>query len=387
MASPPGWLQSISEAADHAFMTDQHVLRLVGLRKTFGPIVATDELSLEVKRGEIFTLLGPSGCGKTTALRLIAGLERPDRGDIYIGDRLVVSAAKRVFVPAHKRGLGMVFQSYAIWPHLTVFENVAYPLRARGVRGATLRDKVGAALELVGLQGLEERPGPLLSGGQQQRVALARGLVFEPELLLLDEPFSNLDAKLREHMRVEVKRIQRRVGITVVFVTHDQVEALSLSDRLAVLESGRLMQVGSPRELYDKPQNGFVRDFLGKSVVLRGQLTGVADGGGCEVTIASGGDRTFRVKHVFADDPAAGEKVFVAVRPEDVAIEADAGGSQNSLEGTIDTLLFVGDRCECHVRLGDGSPVVAYLPRHTTWQEGQTVQLKFPVEALSAWPR
>src|SRR5581483_10188080 len=200
---------------------------------------AVEDLSLEVQQGEIFTLLGPSGCGKTTTLRIVAGLETPDEAAIFFKDRPIVITSKRLFVPPNKRNVGMVFQSYAIWPHMTVEENVAYPLKLRRVPRQEMRERVQKALELVGLSGLEKRPAPLLSGGQQQRVALARALVYEPSVLLLDEPFSNLDSKLREQMRVELKLLQRRVGVTVVLVTHDQLEALSLSDRMVVMNQGK----------------------------------------------------------------------------------------------------------------------------------------------------
>ena len=198
-----------------------------------------DRASLEVRRGEVFTLLGPSGCGKTTTLRLVAGLERPDGGEITLRGRVVASVPRRVFMAPNRRNLGMVFQSYAVWPHMTVFENVAYPLMLRGTKRAVIRDKVERVLGLVGLEGLEARPATLLSGGQMQRLALCRALVYEPDLLLLDEPFSNLDAKLREQMRIEVKLLQRRLGITVLFVTHDQVEALVEGARLATRELWR----------------------------------------------------------------------------------------------------------------------------------------------------
>ena len=368
-------------------MAEAIALRLVNVSKRFGAVQAADGLTLDVRKGEIFTLLGPSGCGKTTALRTVAGLERPDDGEIYVGDRLLVSVPRRVFVPPHKRKMGMVFQSYAIWPHLTVFENVAYPLRARRVGGQALRDKVLGALDLVGLQGLEDRPGPLLSGGQQQRVALARALVYEPDILLLDEPFSNLDAKLREYMRVEVKRLQRRVGITVLFVTHDQVEALSLSDRIAVLEAGRVVQVGSPRELYERPREHFVRDFLGKSAVLRGEIASVGPDDRLEVAVA-GQPHPVLLRHALDGEPRLSQPVFLAIRPEDVVLDdgpAD-GDANNRLQGTIDTLLFNGDRYECHVQLG-ADEIVVYLPRHTLYREGQRIHLRFPPEALSVWPQ
>src|SRR5207244_1944821 len=225
---------------------------------------------------EIFTLLGPSGCGKTTTLRLVAGLEHPDAGEIALRGRVVASVSRRVFVAPHKRNLGMVFQSYAIWPHMNVFENVAYPLRLRGVKRSVVAEKVTRVLHLVGLAGRDERGATLMSGGQMQRLALCRALVYEPDLLLLDEPFSNLDAKLREQMRVELKVLQRRLGVTVLFVTHDQIEALSLSDRVAVMQSGRVEQVGAPRALYERPASAFVRDFLGQTVILRGVVKELA---------------------------------------------------------------------------------------------------------------
>src|SRR5262245_6887942 len=262
------------------------VLQLAAVRKLFGTVPAVDGVSLDIERGEIFTLLGPSGCGKTTTLRLVAGLERPDGGEITLRDRLVASVPRRTFVAPHKRNLGMVFQSYAIWPHMTVLENVAYPLELRGIRRGAARERVARVLDLVGLGGLEARQATLLSGGQMQRLALCRALVYEPDLLLLDEPFSNLDAKLREQMRIELRLLQRRLGITVLFVTHDQIEALSLSDRIAVMQGGRVEQVGAPRSLYDRPVSAFVRDFLGQTVVLRGRVDGAAhEAGGVTVVM------------------------------------------------------------------------------------------------------
>src|SRR5215467_219181 len=266
--------------------TTETVLSLDRVTKLFGTARAVDDVSLSIKRGEVFTLLGPSGCGKTTTLRLVAGLEHPDEGEIILRDRVVASARRRLFLPPNRRNLGMVFQSYAVWPHMTVFENVAYPLQLRRVSRAVIRDKVAHVLDLVGLGGLSERPGTLLSGGQMQRLALCRALVYEPDLLLLDEPFSNLDAKLREQMRVELKLLQRRLGITVLFVTHDQIEALSLSDRIAVMQRGRVEQVGPPRSLYEHPASAFVRDFLGQTVILAGR---VAKAGSPTVAVALGG--------------------------------------------------------------------------------------------------
>ena len=223
-------------------------------------------------RGEIVTLLGPSGCGKTTTLRMAMGLERSGSGRIVSLGRVVDSAPERIFVPPEKRNMGMVFQSYAIWPHLTVFENIAYPLRIRRNSTAEVRDKVARTLQLVGLADHADRPATHLSGGQQQRVAVARAIVFDPTLLLMDEPFSSLDAKLREQMRAELKVLQRQLGITILFVTHDQSEALAISDRLAVMSGGRMEHIGTPMELYTHPGSPTVRDFLGRTLLLRGRL-------------------------------------------------------------------------------------------------------------------
>ena len=369
-------------------MADETVLRLDGVRKLFGATAAVDDASLEITRGEIFTLLGPSGCGKTTTLRLVAGLERPDGGEITLRGRVVASVAPRVFVPPHKRNLGMVFQSYAIWPHMTVRENVAYPLELRGERRATIAPKVKRVLDLVGLAGLEERPATLLSGGQMQRLALCRALVYEPDLLLLDEPFSNLDAKLREQMRVELKVLQRRLGVTVLFVTHDQIEALSLSDRLGVMHRGRIEQVGPPRHLYEHPGSPFVRDFLGQTVVLRGTVdTPEPD----MITVKMAGGLTGRIlagRAAAATTLASGAEVQVAIRPEDIVVGAGDGASPGryTLPGLIEALLFVGDRYEVRVALGGEHRILLLLPRTREWREGQRVELSFPPDLVSVWP-
>jgi ABC-type Fe3+/spermidine/putrescine transport system ATPase subunit len=366
--------------------TDETVLRLTGVSKLFGAAPAVDGTSLEIRRGEVFTLLGPSGCGKTTTLRLVAGLERPDAGEITLRGRPVASAGRRLFVPPHKRNLGMVFQSYAIWPHMSVFENVAYPLRLRGADARAVRDKVTRVLALVGLSGLETRSATLLSGGQMQRLALCRSLVYEPDLLLLDEPFSNLDAKLREQMRVELKLLQRRLGVTILFVTHDQIEALSLSDRIAVMQRGRVEQVGAPRELYERPATAFVRDFLGQTVILRGRAAG---GGAGTATVKLDGALGGRLVSGRAAMPlGAGGDVHVAIRPEDIEIsagDAEAAGD-NVLPGIIEALLFVGDRYEARVSLGGEQRILVLLPRASRWYEGQHLRLGLPAAEVSVWP-
>ena len=251
---------------------NQAMVILENVSKNFGKVRAVDKLSLSVEQGKVVSLLGPSGCGKTTSLRILAGLESPDDGVVRLKGTVVADPRHGVNVPAHKRNVGMVFQSYAIWPHMTLADNVAYPLKFRGLQKSVIREKVLYVVDLVGLAGLEDRPATMLSGGQQQRVALARALIYEPNLLLLDDPFSNLDAKLREQMRVELKLLQRRLGITIIFVTHDQIEALSLSDWIVLMNNGHEEQSGKPQDLYEQPLTPFARDFLGKTIIFRGEF-------------------------------------------------------------------------------------------------------------------
>lgn len=366
------------------------VLRFTQVTKRYGSVKAVDSMNLDVREGEIFSLLGPSGCGKTTTLRLIAGLEIPDDGEIYIGDRPIVSTRNGLFVPTHKRNLGMVFQSYALWPHMTVFDNVAYPLRARGIPGKETRDRVMQALDLVGLAELENRQAPQLSGGQQQRVAVARALVVEPRILLLDEPFSNLDARLREQMRVQLKLLLRKLGITAVMVTHDQVEALSMSNRIALMSAGGIEQLGSPYELYEQPASPFARDFLGRTVLFKGTV-GNDESYDDRVTVCidglSGVVLTPVRTRVMNVDP--GGRVFVAVRLEDVqVVPADNyRGEANFVPGIIDALLFIGDRYECRVRLGNDETVLLHTLRTAGLREGEPVGLRIREECISVWPR
>jgi len=373
-------------------VAEDTILRLEGVTKIFGRVRAVDGSSLEVKQGEIFTLLGPSGCGKTTTLRMVAGLERPDGGAIIYKGQPVANAARGLFVPPHKRNMGMVFQSYAIWPHMTVFENVAYPLRLRGIKGGELRERVERVLALVGMAALIDRPAPMLSGGQQQRVAICRALVYEPDLLLLDEPFSNLDAKLRNQMRVEVKLLQRRLGISVLFVTHDQVEALTLSDRIAVMNEGHVEQEGPPADMYDKPATPFVRDFLGQTVTVRGTLVQPATGK-VGVAIANGAAAAATVyclDHSLAE-VKPGEVAYVSIRPEDIEVipqrkPGDHKGEPNAVPGTIETLLFVGDHYEARVGIPGGESILLHLSRNGQWVEGQSVLLTMPPERTHVWP-
>jgi iron(III) transport system ATP-binding protein len=325
-------------------------VRLQAVAKEFagGSVHAVDHVSFDVHEGELLVLLGPSGCGKTTTLRMIAGLEEPDGGDIWIGNRLVSSDERNVFVPTEKRNIGMVFQSYAIWPHMTVFENVAYPLRVRHAARHVIKEKVERTLELVGLHGLEGRSATQLSGGQQQRVALARAMVFEPRLLLLDEPLSNLDAKLRIHMRTEIKHLQQQTGITSVFVTHDQAESMALADRIIVMNGGQIEQIGTPSEIYERPRTRFVSEFVGSINVLRALVTDVS---GMNITLNHAG----REIHCLADRVLAhGDHVLVSVRPERLTVLRERGnGSSNVWEGRVATVAYYGDHREYEVEVDD----------------------------------
>ncbi len=314
---------------------------------------AVDGISLGVETGKLITLLGPSGCGKTTTLRCLAGLERPQSGRIVIANRTVFDSAKRIFVPASDRGIGMVFQSYAIWPHMTVFENVAFPLRvarAKKYSSAEIRDRVSRMLDMVQLTGFAQRPATQLSGGQQQRLAFARGLVHEPAILLLDEPLSNLDAKLREQMRLELKRLQRSFGITTVYVTHDQSEALALSDEIAVFDSGRIIQRGTPQQIYREPKNRFVADFVGSANFLPGTVHGNEDG----LTAVQTAHGVLRCR--FAEPIDAGMKALLTARPEDIALgnaAAPPPHAANVLKGRIVNRVVLGEVVDYVIDLGD----------------------------------
>jgi ABC-type Fe3+/spermidine/putrescine transport system ATPase subunit len=365
-------------------------MRLEGVWKTYpgNSQPAVRDLDLTVQTGEVMTLLGPSGCGKSTTLRMVAGLEVPDRGDIYFGDRAIVLTNRRVCLPPDKRDVGMVFQSYAIWPHMTVEENVAFPLKARKVSRGEIRDRVTKALELVGMAGFEKRPGPLLSGGQQQRVALARALVHEPRVLLLDEPFSNLDAKLREQMRLEVKLLQKRLNIAVLFVTHDQVEALSLSDRIALMNLGVIQQQGSPRLLYEKPANAFVRDFVGKTLLLKGTVQNANPAGQLAIALTGAPDCVVFGRTYQPGGLSAGREVFLGVRPEDAELRPASGPAAppGMLSGIVEAALFVGERVEYQVQVDGQGALVLYGDRHQPVEETGRVWIQLRPDGHSAWP-
>ena len=357
------------------------VLELRDVRRQFGAVAAVDGLSLTITHGEVFTLLGPSGCGKSTTLRIVAGLERPDRGAVYLAGRLMASGEQGFSLAPEKRDLGMVFQSYAIWPHMTVFDNVAFPLRLRRIRGEALRDKVEAVLDLVGLSGLGRRGASELSGGQQQRVALARAIVYEPKLLLLDEPLSNLDAKLRERMRIELRALQRRLGIAVLFVTHDQSEAMVLSDRIAVMQAGRIEQVGSPVALYERPATPFVRDFLGRVVTLEVSVS-PSDARRAEVPGEPGA-----VFELPMQLPVAGStnRVLLACRPEDVRVAAASVLGLNELGGTVESAAYMGEHIEYAVRTVGGRLLLVLGQRRERVEPGAAVTLRIDTSEATFW--
>ena len=319
------------------------MIRIRSLRKTFSGsaerVQAVDCVDLQLEEKEFFVLLGLSGSGKTTLLRCVAGLERPDAGEICLGTQIVSSAELGIFVPPEDRGLGMVFQSYAVWPHMTVFNNVAFPLASgkRKLPRARLKDRVMGALDLVQLAPLADRPVPFLSGGQQQRVALARALAVEPKILLMDEPLSNLDARLREEVRDEIRSLVKKLGITVLYVTHDQVEAMALADRIAVMSAGKILQIGGPRDLYDRPTTRSVGSFLGSMNELRGTAS---DGGGIETSLGN----------IHCSIPSGMPKeVVVAIRPEDVQVSAQPLGLINEFEAELVSRLFLGETTVCGV--------------------------------------
>ena len=360
----------------------QAVLEFRGVLKRFQTVNAVDGVSFSIFPGEIFTLLGPSGCGKTTTLRLAAGLEEPDAGEILINGTVAAAPGRGLFLPPEKRRLGMVFQSYAIWPHLTVFENIAFPLRVRRESSEMIRQRVSHALDVVGLGGFSERGATQLSGGQQQRVALARALVYEPALLLLDEPLSNLDAKLREQMRFELRGLQRKLELTILYVTHDQNEAITLSDRIAVVNRGRFEQVGAPEEVYEKPATSFVGDFLGRMIALEGTLKRIA--GGAWVQLAGGARIAIDLSEL--DSLRDGAAVRLSGRPEDIEILPAAEPGKNQMDGVVEQVDYLGDRFEYHVRAG-GALLVLSAPKRDRYSAGSKIRLSFEPSCLSVRPR
>ena len=353
-------------------------IQVTGLRKHFfsdGKIIkALDDVDIRIPANTIFTLLGPSGCGKTTLLRCIVGLETPDAGEIRIGDEIVWSSDKKIFVPTEKRKLGMVFQTYAIWPHMNVFDNVGYPLQVRNLPEQEIRERVAKTLAFVQLQGFEGRPATKLSGGQQQRVALARALVAEPKVILFDEPLSNLDAKLREETRKELKTFLSELEITAIYVTHDRLEALALSDIIAVMRSGNIIETGDPKKIYFNSESCFVADFIGRSNLIPATVSE------CTATETIVESKIGRL-HARKTDFAPGAEVTLCLRPEFIRPRHDDGAkpAQNCLQGTVETLLFIGDAYEGEIRVGE-TLLMSRIDPDTNFKEGETVSFLIPPE-------
>jgi spermidine/putrescine transport system ATP-binding protein len=347
-------------------------VQLIDLVKRFDQVTAVDGISLEIPPGQFFSLLGPSGCGKTTTLRLIGGFERPDEGKILLDGRDMAQT------PPHRRPVNTVFQNYALFPHLNVWRNVAFGLRFKDLPRDEARGRATDALALVRLQGFEERKTTQLSGGQQQRVALARALALNPSVLLLDEPLGSLDAKLRKALQIELKAIQEEVGITFVYVTHDQEEALTMSDRIAVMSEGHIEQVGGPREVYEEPGTAYVADFLGVSNLMDARATGRADGR-CRVAI---GDIEMAAEK---GDVDASGSVKVVIRPERVRIEDQGASGENRLPAMVDRTVYVGSTMQVIVRLPAGQVVQAMVPNRgdaQAYAQGTAVSLFFPSQDL-----
>jgi iron(III) transport system ATP-binding protein len=364
------------------------MIRVEKLTKTFTAnkevVTAVAAIDFEVGAGEMVTLLGPSGCGKTTTLRCVAGLEKADGGRIMIGNRPVVDVAADVFVPPHKRNLGMVFQSYAIWPHMTVLENVAYPLEGQRTNKAERKTLAMAALETVKLAHLADRPAPRLSGGQQQRVAIARALVGRPQVLLFDEPLSNLDARLRLEMRSELRRIQKQIGLSSIYVTHDQAEALAVSDWIVVMKDGHIVERGRPLDIYRYPRHVFTAQFLGTTNLIAGTVESVDTANGrLKVTTALG--------PIVGIDPArtlaAGAKVRVSIRPEDLSTQAPSDGAipVNAFDGSLVFAIFAGVAVEAEVRCGEMT-LQCLLNREADLTPGRAITLRAKADACLVLP-
>ena len=353
-------------------------VRLDHIVKAFDTTIAVNDVSLEIRKGELFFLLGPSGCGKTTCLRILAGFYEPDRGQLMFGDREMSR------VPPHKRNTGMVFQNYALWPHMTVFENVEYGLSLRKIDKEIRKEKVHEVLEVVQMPEYADRPVNKLSGGQQQRIALARALVVEPDVLLLDEPLSNLDAKLRLEMRQEIKRIHSQAGATAVYVTHDQQEAIHLADRMAIMKEGSIIQVGTPREIYRFPTNPFVASFIGETNFISGKIQSLSNGN-AEIETEVGVLHSTTIYHDFAN----GEAVTCCIRPESIHFdETVAEGRANQLSATVLNAVYLGRVEEYHLALADEltAKAVLYNPRTNGKNVGDTLSISISTEDVIPLP-
>jgi iron(III) transport system ATP-binding protein len=376
---------------DRRFDGEPPMIRIDGITKTFkrrsggGETKPVDNISLEVRRGEMVVLLGPSGCGKTTLLRCVAGLEKPDSGAIHIQGRTVWDPARATFVPPNKRSVSMIFQSYALWPHMTVFGNVAYPLRARRLPAQQIRDRVTSTLNRVGLDGLENQYPAQLSGGQQQRVALARALVSGAEVMLFDEPLSNVDARVRDQLRAELVEMRRDLGLTGLYVTHDQHEALELGDRVVVLDRGRIEQIATPVEVYSAPRSRYVAEFVGAANVFPFTVEKAGSGSlrgetplGPMTTDAPGPDWR-------GDELVSGVEVYAMARPENCEVSALPQEGPNVWEGKVARIDFAGSHVQCVIDVG-ASTVRAWVPRETPISEGQAVWVRIDTSHLRVLP-
>jgi spermidine/putrescine ABC transporter ATP-binding subunit len=348
---------------------NDHMIELRNVTKRYGDVIANDNVTLKIRRGELMTLLGPSGCGKTTALRCITGHNVPDEGEVWIDGRDVTN------VPTHKRELGMVFQNFALFPHMTIFDNVGFPLMIRRMDKKERRERVMEALRLIRMEDYERHYPRQVSGGQQQRVGLARALVYRPKVLLLDEPLSNLDAKLREEMRFEIRDLIDRLGITAVYVTHDQAEALALSDRVAVMNAGRIEQVGTPDDIYDCPQSRFVADFIGLSDFFEVTVDSV-DSGAYMVTVKANG-----LEILIPAQPgmSAGQSVLLFVRPNDVELlPASHEAGRNIFPGVVGKMTYLGDRIDYRIVVGEGLELRVQTDGKVRFDEGEHVKVHLP---------
>jgi iron(III) transport system ATP-binding protein len=341
-------------------------IKLEDITKTFGEVVAVEDVDINIEESELFTLLGPSGCGKTTLLRVIAGFYYPENGRVFFDDDNITK------LPPYKRDTGMVFQNYAIWPHMKIFDNVAFGLRVRKIPPKEIKSRVDEVLEMVRLGGFGDRTPFQLSGGQQQRVALARALVIKPKVLLLDEPLSNLDAKLRLEMRHELISIQKQFGTTTVYVTHDQEEALSISDRIAVMEFGHIQQIGTPREIYEEPQNLFVADFIGSCTFLMGTISST-NGGQLAMKTPFGLELIGQSPKKGAKF-ALGEKVFAAIRPEDFKV-AKPPGDVNLIPGKVRSVVFTGRYNDVRADIGGTNLIQAEVDASAILKRGDELTL------------
>ena len=354
---------------------------LKNIVKRFGTLEAVSYVSLEIRDGELFTLLGPSGCGKTTILRLIGGFHRPDEGEVYFGEKAVSG------IPPYERNIGMVFQNYALWPHMTIFDNIGYGLKLKKLSREEISSKVLHALKLVNLSGLEKRYPGQLSGGQQQRVALARALVLNPDVLLLDEPLSNLDAKIRLQVRAEIRKLQKDLGITTIYVTHDQEEALTLSDRIAVVNHGKLQQVGAPRDLYAKPENPFVADFIGINNLIPGKVQEIQEHEGTMKVQTDVGPLVCTLERPFKP----GDRCMVSVRPETASIgQRERGqGEVNILPGTVSFASYIGNTIRYDVEIQNGKIFKVDIQNpwyHQVIPLGEKVVVTFPQQITLGIP-